>query len=150
MTHNTQLLIATERERWLKLHLEGGLTIKRLSQRSGFSRDTLHRWKKIYLKQGLDGLKEKSRAHHNYPKTTPQEIVLLVRKLRFSQPCPGAKRIALRLERKHNIKIYWQTVHKILKREGLVKKRKRLPTKERWTKKTFISWRASPDRCGLC
>jgi hypothetical protein len=27
MTHNNQILIATERERWLKLHLEGGMTI---------------------------------------------------------------------------------------------------------------------------
>ena len=63
MTHNTQLLIATERERWLKLHLEGGMTIMELKNRSGFSRDTLHRWKRDYFAHGLEGLKERSRAH---------------------------------------------------------------------------------------
>lgn len=69
MTHNNQILISTERERRLKLYLEGGMTIKELAKRSSFSRDTLHRWKRAYLQHGLSGLIEKSRAHHNYPKT---------------------------------------------------------------------------------
>src|ERR1700751_3612826 len=114
MTHNTQLLIATERERWLKLHLEGGLTITELSNRSGFCRDTLHEWRRRYLKDGLEGLFEKSRAHHSYPTTTPDSTVELVRTIRLkSRFNLGAKKIALRLQKKHGIKTHWQTVHQI-------------------------------------
>lgn len=137
MTHDTQLLIATERERWLKLHLEGGFSIKELSKRSRFSRDTLHRWKRNYLEYGLDGLKEKSRAHRSHPKTTSNGIVSLVKELRFKRSYPGAKKISKRLEKKYHIRIHWQTVHRILKREGLVRKRKRLQTRTKWIKKVL-------------
>ena len=39
---------------------------------------------------------------------------------------PGAERIALRLKKRHGIVMQWRTIHKVLKREGLVKTRKRL------------------------
>ena len=136
MTHNSQILIATERERWLKLHLDSGLTVKDLSRRSKFSRDTLHRWKRLYLQFGLKGLIEKSKAHHSYPINTPEATTTLIRNLRLmSKHNLGAKKIAIRLKRKHNIQIHWQTVHKILKRENLVKKKKRLSTKKKYVSK---------------
>lgn len=136
MTHNTQLLIATERERWLELHLEGGLSIKELSKRSRFSRDTLHRWKREYLKYGLEGLKEKSRAHLSHPNTTSQETVNLIRELRLSKPRLGAKKIKYRLKKYYGIQIHWQTVHKVLVREDLVSKRVRIQKKEHWLPKS--------------
>lgn len=77
MTHNTEVLIASERERWLKLHLEGGLSMVELAERSGFARSTLYLWKDAYEKEGIDGLREKSRAHHAHPKTTAPEMVAL-------------------------------------------------------------------------
>jgi transposase len=138
MTHNTQLLIATERERWLKLHLEAGMTVKELSKRSGFSRDTLHRWKREYLEYGLEGLKEKSRAHHTYPNTTPSETVSLIRELRTKHLRLGAKKIKLKLEKHYGIKIHWQTVHRVLVREHLVSKYSRIQKKEKWLPKTTI------------
>jgi len=139
MTHNTQLLIATERERWLKLHLEGDVTITELSKKSGFSRDTLHTWKRRYLEHGLEGLFEKSRAHHSYPIVTSNTTVDLVRYIRLKSKFNlGAKKIAIRLTKKYDIQIHWQTVHKVLKKEGLVKKKKRLPTKTKWVRKTTI------------
>ena len=64
MTHNIQDLIASERERWLKLRFEGGLSMVELAKRSGFARSTLYLWKTAYNKEGLAGLREKSRAHH--------------------------------------------------------------------------------------
>lgn len=138
MTHNTQLLIATERERWLKLHLQGGFSIKELSRRSRFSRDTLHRWKRAYLRYGLEGLKEQSRAHHSHPETTPSETVDLIRELRLSKPRLGAKKIKLRLKKRHGIKIHWQTVHKVLIREKLVSKQIRIQKKEKFLPKSTI------------
>lgn len=126
MTHNTQVLIASERERWLKLHLEGGLTMVELAERSGFARSTLYLWKQAYEQSGLEGLKEQSRAHHSYPHTTPQEMVALIRTIRAESPMPGAERIALRLKNRHDITMQWRTVHKVLRREGLVRMKKRV------------------------
>jgi len=138
MTHDTQLLIATERERWLKLHLKGGMTITELQQRSGFSRDTLHRWKRQYLADGLSGLKERSRAHRSYPMSTPEKIVHRIRELRMTTPRFGAKKIALRLSKQDGTHIHWQTVHKVLVREKLVATRTRIVTKDRWQPKTTV------------
>jgi transposase len=132
MIHNTQILITTERERWLKLHLEAGMSIMELSKRSGFSRDTLHRWKRAYLSQGIDGLKERSRAHHSHPQTTPPELVELIRKLRMENQRVGAKKIAIRLKKRYGISIHWQGVHRVLKREKMVTSKKRMVKKDRW------------------
>lgn len=130
MTHNTQLLIASERERWLKLHLEGDLNISALARKSGFSRDTLHRWKREYLKSGLDGLKEKSRAHHSHPRTTSPEIVEKIRSIRAAHNFCAAK-IKLRLS-KEGVTMSIRGIHRVLKREGLVKTRRRFPHKDIW------------------
>lgn len=138
MTHNTQILIATERERWLQLHLQGGFSIKELSKRSSFSRDTLHRWKKNYLRYGLEGLKEQSRAHHSHPNTTSQEVADLIRELRQSRPRFGAKKIKIRLKKRYGIKIHWQTVHKVLIREKLVSKQIRIQKKEKFLPKSTV------------
>lgn len=138
MTHNTQLLIATERERWLKLHLQGGISIKELKRKSGFSRDTLHRWKREYLRFGLEGLKEKSRAHLAHPNTTSQEIVNIIRQLRLNKPRFGAKKIKLRLKKYYGVTIHWQTVHKVLAREHLVSKQIRLRKKEKFLPKRTV------------
>jgi transposase InsO family protein len=138
MTHNTQLLIATERERWLKLHLEGGMSIQALSGRSGFSRDTLHRWKRAYLKDGLGGLEEKSRAHHSYPGMMPMEIVGRIRTLRMEHGRTGARNIARRLLKRDGLRIHWQTVHKVLRREGLVSHKRLWTKKDRWKPKATV------------
>ena len=138
MTHDTQLLIATERERWLKLHLEGGMTITELKRRSGFSRDTLHRWRRDYLAEGLAGLRERSRAHHDHPRTTPQETVALIRELRTATPRFGAKKIAYRLKKRHGITMHWRGVHKVLVREQLVTRRRRIMRRDRWHPKATL------------
>ena len=126
MTHNVGMLIASERERWLKLHLGGGLSMAELARRSGFARSTLYLWKAAYGASGLDGLKEKSRAHRSHPCTTPEDHVALIRILRTEHPTPGAERIALRLQKRHGITMQWRTIHKVLNREGLVRTKKRL------------------------
>lgn len=136
MTHNTEVLIATERERWLKLHLEGGLSIVELAKRSGFSRDTLHRWKRLYQTFGLDGLKEKSRAHHFHPKTTSSQVVERIRAIRLAHNfC--ARKIQIRLK-KEGVMMSTRGVHRVLKREKLVRTKRRLPRSDIWRPKSTI------------
>lgn len=136
MTHNNEVLIVTERERWLKLHLEGGLSVKELSVRSGFSRDTLHRWKRAYLLYGIDGLKEKSRAHHHHPNTTPKNIINRIRSIREAHHfC--AEKIKLRLM-KEGIVMSTRGIHKVLKREKLVRTKRRMARSDIWKPKSTI------------
>lgn len=136
MIRKTDVLIATERERWLKLHLEGNLSIKELSARSGFCRDTLHRWKKMYMKSGLEGLKEKSRAHHSHPHVTKPEIVKRIREIRLEHDfC--AQKIRFRLL-KEGIKMSSRGIHKVLKREKLVRTKRRMPRSDIWKPKSVV------------
>lgn len=136
MTHNNDILIATERERWLKLHLEGKISITELSKKSGFSRDTLHRWKKRYQEKGLSGLKEKSRVHHFHPKTTPALVVSRIREIRIAHNfC--AQKIAIRLK-KEGITMSARGIHKVLKREKLTRTKRRMPRTDIWKPKSTI------------
>jgi len=136
MIRKTDILIATERERWLKLHLGGNLSIKELSVRSGYCRDTLHRWKRAYLKFGLEGLKEKSRAHHSHPQTTKQDIVRRIREIRLEHHfC--AEKIRFRLL-KEGVKMSSRGIHKVLKREKLVRTKRRVLRENIWRPKSVI------------
>lgn len=74
MTHNSNILIVSTKERWLKLHLEQKHNISEIAKLSGFSRDTLHRWRRNYLEHGVAGLMEKSRAHKSHPRKTAVDI----------------------------------------------------------------------------
>ncbi|MDP3875093.1 MAG: helix-turn-helix domain-containing protein [bacterium] len=136
MTHNTQALIATERERWLRLHLEGRMSITMLSERSGFSRDTLHRWKKQYLTHGLAGLQEKSRAHRSHPNTTQQEVVERIHSIREEAGFCAAK-IRFRLL-KQGVVMSTRGIHRVLKREGMVRTKRRFPRKDIWKPRATV------------
>lgn len=136
MIHNNEILIATEKERWLRLHIDGNLSVSDLARRSGFSRDTLHRWKKAYMMYGLDGLKEKSRAHHHHPHTTPSDVVFRIREIRTAHHfC--AKKIQLRLK-KENVVMSVRGVHKVLKREKLVRTRRRMKRESIWKPRSVV------------
>lgn len=136
MTHNMNKLIATERERWIKLHLEGNVSVTELSRKSGFSRDTLHRWKKRYLQYGITGLKELSRAHHSHPRTTHPGIVLRIFQIR-TQYHFCAKKIQIRL-RKEGVCMSTRGIHKVLKREHLISTKRRMPRTDIWRPKSTI------------
>jgi len=73
----------------------------------------------MYLKYGIDGLKDKSRKPHNIqsgkvPKEVEQEIINLRTTKRF-----GCNRIGFRLKRLKELSLSTRTIYKILKRHGL-------------------------------
>lgn len=123
------------REYLMKRHLFEGASISQISKETGISRDTLHRWKRNYLTKGSLGLLPQSRR----PKTSSQKsnnyTIGLIKKIRKETPRFGARKIQIRLEKRYGIKMSWQGVHKVLKREHLVHKLKRVPKKEKWQKK---------------
>lgn len=143
MSENMPIFIKNEllvrREYLMKRHLLEGISISQISKETGISRDTLHRWKRNYLARGSLGLLPQSRK----PKTSSQNInnytIGLIKKIRRETPRFGARKIQIRLEKRYDIKMSWQGVHKVLKRERLVYDLKRVSKKEKWQKKK-ASW----------
>lgn len=84
----------------------------------------------------LAGLHEKSRAHRFHPSTTKQSVVERIRAIRQETRFCAAK-IRLRLL-KEGISLSTRGIHKVLKREGMVRTRRRFPHKDIWKPKATV------------
>ena len=102
-------------------------SITDLSQKYGISRPTVYKWITRHKKFGIDGLKEKSRAPKSSPHRTPTKILKLVIDEKLKNRKRGPRKIRAQLKRQYpqlelpavSTISYW------LKKEGLVKNRKR-------------------------
>ena len=66
---------------WFKRYEEIG-NISRVCAEFGVSRKTFYKWWPYYAKEGLLGLKDRSRRPRGHPKSVPEEIAQLILKLR--------------------------------------------------------------------
>jgi transposase InsO family protein len=102
-----------------------------LCEHFGVSRKTGYKWVKRYEEEGLDGLRERSRAPHSCPHRTPVEVEAEIIRMRERHRRWGPKKILDKL-RKEQPEAIWpavSTAGAILDRAGLVKKRRR---RRRW------------------
>lgn len=103
-------------------------SMSELCQRYGISRVTGYKWSERYQAQGLDGLKDRSRAPISRPYQTRADLVELLAEARRRHPSWGPKKLISWLSRRHDRA--WpavSTAGEILKRLGLVKDRRRRP-----------------------
>lgn len=113
-----------EKYRWIKPILEGEISIKNMSRVCPFSERTLKYWLVNYRKNGMDGLENRSTRPKTNPKETPIRIKERIIELRKE-----ANKCALKLKwqlEKEKIKIHENTIHKIIKAEGLLVRRYRV------------------------
>lgn len=102
-------------------------SITDLSHKYGVSRPTVYKWLKRYKRDGIEGLKEKSRAPERCPHRTSGEILDIVIKEKLRNRKRGPRKVRAQLKRKHpELELpavstigYW------LKKEGLVEPRKK-------------------------
>lgn len=109
-----------EKYRWIKPILDKEITIKNMVKVCPFSERTLKYWLAHYKELGIDGLENKSRRPKTNPKETPIRIKERVIELREK-----TKKCALKLKwqlEKEDIFIHKNTIHKIIKTEGLTRK----------------------------
>ena len=102
-------------------------TITELCKRYGISRKTGYKWLKRFDQQGLDGMGERSRAPNHCPHRTADKVVQRVVAERKRHPRWGPKKIAQALKRAgadFSVPAA-STIGEILKRHGLVKRRRR-------------------------
>jgi putative transposase len=108
---------------WFISDLESCLyTMTELCERYGISRKTGYKWAERYVAQGVDGLKDRSRAPKGCSHGTAVELVEVLVELRQSHPTWGPRKL-LAVLRKRKPDLAWpaaSTVGGILKRRGLI------------------------------
>jgi putative transposase len=113
-----------QRIQFISDFLRHGLSITDLCDLYGVSRKTGYKWIERYLRQGPEGLVERSRRPACAPNATSQEIVGAFIEVRRRHPSWGAKKLLAIVHQRHP---RWglpgrSTVCDILKRHGMVPK----------------------------
>ena len=109
-----------EKFRWIKPILDKEITIKDMVKVCPFSERSLKYWLVGYKKRGLDGLENKSRRPKSNPCETPIRVKERIIELRNE-----TKKCALKLKwqmEKEGIFVHENTIHKIIKTEGLTRR----------------------------
>jgi transposase InsO family protein len=132
-----------QRARFVLDALKGQFSMSELCQRYGVSRKTGYKWIARYHGEGAAGCGDRLRAPRNHPNKTKALVVkkLVVERRRH----PGWGPITLHAYLKETYpEIAWpcpSTIGEILKRHGLVRKRRRRPARVVWGTR-----RIRPDR----
>lgn len=116
-----------ERVKFIAAYLEEQESVTDLCRSFGISRKTGYKWIERYEEAGLVSLADQSRAPLNHPNAVEEEIVRLILSEREKHPHWGPKKLVVLLERKYPRLLLpvASTVGQILKRHGLIKKRRR-------------------------
>jgi putative transposase len=108
----------------LVLELEGSLfSFSELCRRHGISRKTGYKWVERYRTEGLDGLKDRSHRPEGCPHATPEWLVERILQLKRRRGW-GAKKLRKLLCDEYGSAPARDTVHRILKKHGLVERGK--------------------------
>jgi transposase InsO family protein len=108
----------------------GEMSFAALCRYYGVSRETGYKWIGRYAADGIDGLKDRSRAPHHHPHAVSAADAAAIVAMRLAQPSWGPKKILARLrvtqpERAWPVE---STIAALLDRRGLVKHRRRRRT----------------------
>lgn len=117
----------SERVEFIGLLRSGQRTLASLCREFGISRPTGYKWAERFKLEGLDGLKERSRAPLQHPQQTDPEVQALLIRARKAHPSWGPRKLKAWLEdRDEALELPApSTIGDLLKREGLVRPRRR-------------------------
>lgn len=101
-----------------------GWGIGKTARHLGYYHTTIGRWLRRYTQHGEEGLKDRSRIPRHIPGRTDDDVKELILSLR-EQTGYCHQHIRTILKRDFGIEIGETTVYRLLKKEGLVKKRKK-------------------------
>ncbi len=116
-----------ERMRFVVTHEADLYAMKEQCERFGISRKTGYKWLERFEEEGPDGLEDRSRRPHRSPNQTAENIQALLIEVRLKHPRWGPEKLLDVVSRRHpELELPARsTVAAILKREGLVKGRRR-------------------------
>src|SRR4030095_6987212 len=113
--------VVEERFRFIEEYKRDECSVAELCRRYGVSRKTGYKWLERYELEGLEGLRDQSRAPHCHPNEVLPEVAEAVRQLRRQHPYWGPAKIHARLQGDEP-QIIWpapSTIGEMLKRAGL-------------------------------
>jgi len=116
-----------ERIKFVAECLCGEDTMSDLCKRYGVSRETGYTWLRRYDRQGIEGLKDQSKAPKHHPNAVSEELEDAIIRLRGLHPRWGPKKLRKKL-RDEDSTANWpsvSTMGEILKRHGLVVARRK-------------------------
>ena len=111
-----------QREEFIKDWLCGDKSFADLCRRYGIHRSKGYKWRNRFLREGIGGLVERTRAPHRHPNQTPEPIGEALIELRRKHPRWGASKLLEILTRKEPNRPWPapSTAHEILKRANLI------------------------------
>lgn len=117
-----------EKVKFIAAYKTGGWSMTDLCREFGIDRSTGYKYIRRFNEQGLEGLKEQSRAPKNQPNAVRPKLVELILEARDKKPTWGPEKLLGSLKGRYpNIKDWPSdtTVGRILKKNGRIKKKKR-------------------------
>jgi transposase-like protein len=122
----SEVTVVNQRTRFVADAERGGFALSELCRRYGISRPTAYLWVSRYREEGPKGLYDRSHRPHTCPHQTPVAVWSAVRDARQHHPSWGPKKLLwLVANRLAGSLPAPSTVAAWLKREGLVKPRRR-------------------------
>ncbi|MEO6325670.1 MAG: IS481 family transposase [Thermoanaerobaculia bacterium] len=112
--------LVESRKEFVRLATAPNANRRELCRRFGISPTRGYEWINRYLKQGDEGLINRSRRPNQSPGKTSDDVELLIEQLRLQDPSWGAPKIKKLLAREFGIHRAESTVHAILKRRNLI------------------------------
>ena len=127
----------TEQRYRAVLEVRAGVPVTEVAERFGVSRQAVHRWRRWYEAEGLDGLADRSHRSHAHPAQTSPEVGATICELRRNHPRWGQRRIEFELGRNGcpGPVPSVSTIYRVLVRHGLVDaapRRRRREDYRRW------------------
>jgi len=119
--------LVLERKTFIRVWESGLFTFRDLCGHFAVSRRIGYKWISRYKAEGMEGLVDRSRAPHGCPHKTPDEVEAAIVAMKKKWPRWGPKKIIDELRKSERDK-EWpaiSTAGEVLKRHGLVKKRRR-------------------------
>lgn len=120
----------SQRVEFVEAYARGHWSMTELCCRFQISRKTGYKWWARYAADGADGLSEQSRRPEHSPTALAGELAALFLRARVAHPTWGPRKLLAYLARRHPRRTEWpvaSTVGALLKREGLVRARRRRP-----------------------
>lgn len=120
--------------------LQEGIPFKELCSEYGIAPKTGYKWKERFLREGYEGLKDRSRKPSTSPQGLEERVVCEIIKLKQAHMSWGPRKIRSLYGRKHagDAVPSESTFKRVLERAGLVKKRRRARSRDGGQLKTKV------------
>jgi putative transposase len=123
----TEARVVDQRTEFVLRALRNVEAFEALCGEYGISRKTGYKWKERFLRDGLNGLGDRSRRPARSPREVGEAMVCQIVKLRMAHPTWGARKLRAVLERTVGVEQLpsESSFKRILERSGLVERRRR-------------------------